>query len=453
MYPPAARIAPARPARSLHCSASVPSLVAILTLATSAAAHDGVRALERLPLPLAPAAVQALPLESRVVLVAPAEAPRLARALRALAPSICPRVEESPGEVRLGCRTNRLAAALVTTAQGPALELRELTGLPASGDEGFPLLPFDVTALGLGTCPGESPAVRAECLLGRGDRAGARQALALASGAGERGLAALRLGDLAALDGDPTTARALWQQVSEEPWKRLAAARLCQDRPCAGDPTSDSTLRTDGLAEPLAIDLLLHGARALAFRGRPAAAAASLLALPAACEAATLLCRRILLAALHAGPEQALPAVGSYLSLPGRERGPLAGELAGAVADRAEENGAPGFAAGLLAATTGQVTEAELPAHLLRAAELYVAAGDGVRAGVVTEYARVHLGPGALRSSRWAAVARAGAALRKGRPPAPPPAAPAPAAPRDPSLARADLALARARALTAEAIR
>src|SRR3990172_3877205 len=55
---------------------------------------------------------------------------------------------------------------------------------------------------------------------------------------------------------------------------------------------------------------------------------------------------------------------------------------------------------------------ADLEGHLLRTSELYLLAGDRVRAGVVVEFARARAGEKGLRGSRWAAVARAAAAPR-----------------------------------------
>ncbi|HEY7725664.1 MAG TPA: hypothetical protein VH880_10035 [Anaeromyxobacteraceae bacterium] len=425
-------------------AAGVLSIAAILTLALPAAA-DGLRALERLPLPASAgaAAVRAEPLASRVVLAAPRSAPAVARALRALGSSICPEVEERGDEVRLGCRTTRLAAALVPLGRGPALELRELAGLPVAGEDGFPVLPFATEAIGLGECPGATPAARGECLLRAGDRAGARQAFAEAAGLEARGVAALRLGDLAALDGNLRAAEVHWLQVAEEPWKRLASARACEVSDCAVDDAAEAAFRLEGLAPPLLADVAVRGARALAFRGRPLDGAARLLALPDACGAVQLLCHRILLAALRGPPPQSDGAVGLYLSLPDRDRSPVALDLGLLAAARLAEMGAPTFAANLMASVGGLVPARDEPAHLLRTAELYLAAGDAVRAGVVLDYARQHLGKAAVRSSRWSAVARAAASRRRKAEAARPAAAP-------PEIGSAAQALARAREVVLE---
>ncbi len=445
MYPRASSRRRPAPARRLQNTASVLSLVAILTLALPATG-DGVRALERLPLPAlpVPVALRVEPLESRLVLTAPQAAPRLAKALRALAPSICPRVEEAGSEVRLGCRSRRLSASVVALGRGAALEIRELSGLPVSGEEGFPLLPWDNAALGLSACPGETAAARAECLLARGDRQGARRALAAAEGDEIRGPASLRLGDLALLDGDPRGAEFFWLQATAEPWKRLGAARACEITDCSAAESSDALFQGEDLPAPLAIDLRVHGARAAAYRGRLVEAAARLRSQPGACDAAPRLCDRVLLAALRGPAAGSEGALFLYLSDSGREAGPYALELAVAAAERAQAFGAPEFAANSLAALTSRVPADGLAQHLLRTAELYLAAGDRVRAGVVAEYARIHVGA-RLAGSRWAEVRRA---LRPGRL-APPSKAPA-AAPVDdpPEISTAAAALEKARALT-----
>jgi len=435
-------------ARGLQSVASVLSLVAILTLAFPAAG-DGVCALERISLPALPGSVtlRVEPLESRLVLSAPHVGHRLAKALRARAPSICPHVEEAEDEVRLGCRSRRLSASMLTLGRSAALEIRELSGLPVAGDEGFPLLPWDTAALGLSGCPGETPAARGECLLAHGDRNGARRAFAEADGDEARGPAALRLGDLALLDGDSRSAGLFWLQATAEPWNRLGAARACEISDCSSRESSDALFRGEDLPAPLAADLAIHGARAAAYRGRLLEAAVRLRNRPGACEAVPGLCDRVLLAALRGPAAVSEGALLLYLADHTRERGPLALELALAAAARAQASGAPEFAGNSLAAVTSLVPNDRLPEHLLRTAEVYVAAGDRVRAGVVLEYARVHLGR-KVAGSRWAAVRRALKAGGRA------PSAQVPNASVDaPELATAMAALERARALTSRRAR
>jgi hypothetical protein len=89
-----------------------------------------------------------------------------------------------------------------------------------------------------------------------------------------------------------------------------------------------------------------------------------------------------------------------------------------AAAEVAQRSGAPLFAANILAAAAGHAPAADLDGHLLRTSELYLLAGDRVRAGVVVEFARARAGKKGLRGSRWAAVARAAAARRGASAPA-----------------------------------
>jgi hypothetical protein len=427
----------------LQKTASVLSFVAILTLAL--AAPNGVRGLEILPLPPVPGpvAVRLEPLESRLVLSAPRAAPELARALRALGSALCGKVDEAPGEVRLTCRTRRLAASIVPLGRSAALEIRELAGMPVPGPEGFPLIPFDTVALGLSGCPGATPGARGECLLAAGDLDGARRAFAEAAGDEARGLAALRLGDLALLSGNPQGAESFWLQATLEPWKRIAAAHACEITDCSARDSSDDLFRPGDLPAPLAADLLVRGARAAAYRGRLLDAATRLAGAPEACRGVPDLCHLVLLAALRGPQPGSEGAALIYLALPDRERCPYAVDLAHAAADSLAASGAPEFAANLLAAMTPQVPEGRLGEHLLRTAEIYVAAGDPVRAGVVLEFARLRMGK-KLPGPRWAAVSRA-LRPRRAAPVVSPPTPPAQAAPE---LGSAAAALARARALT-----
>ncbi|MBI5067650.1 MAG: hypothetical protein HZB56_05370 [Deltaproteobacteria bacterium] len=416
------------------------SLAVILTLAATPG-HLPLRVLERLPLPAqaGPVSVRVDPLESRVTLTAPQGAAALARALRSLSPASCRSVQVDGDEVVLGCRSQRLAARVVSTGGGQALELRILAGLPTEGPDGFPLVAWDPAALRLEACPGLSPFSRGECLLAQGDRAAARAAFRQVGGDG--GHAQLRLGDLALAEGDTASAAAQWSRVTTEPWRRLAAARLCQIDECSAAEESDSLHDSAGLPAPLAVDLAVHGARAVAFRGNLAEAVRRFSAAPAACAATPLLCRRVLLAALRADPATAEVALAAYARVPDRDRGELALPLVQAAAGCAQEAGAPEYAANLLAAATPLVPRPELGAHLLRTIELYLAADDAVRGRVVLDYARVHLGK-KLPGPRWAAATRALRPQALPRP-APPPAEPA--APAE--IAAAAEALARARAL------
>ncbi len=396
--------------------------VAILTLATAPAlaappgpvALDGLEALEHVPLPGAPEplSLRVRALEGLLVIEAPQRAVRaVARAVRRAPRAVCAGLEERPTEVRLRCRSNRIVAHLVRRAEGYLLEIGETRGLPWDGDDGPPLVSFSPPALGLGEpCPGSTPAGRAECQLARGDRPAARASLEEITEGPARGLAALRLGDLAFATGDVRAATEHWGRAQGQPWERLAAVRLCETSwACLADSRAESLYATEGLPQPLAWDLALRHARALAFLGRPVEASRSLVTKgPAAspCSAAPPLCRRLAQAALLTPGPDATDALLLWVEIPERDHGPAAYEAEVAVAAVAEREGAPLFAANVLAAAAGHVPAHDLRDHLLRTSELYLAGGDRVRAGVVLEFARARAGKKGLVGSRWAAVVR-----------------------------------------------
>jgi hypothetical protein len=430
----------------------IPALLALAVAAAPPAAAAGfVDAVERLPLPrvTGPVSLRVLPLEGRIEVDAPRGAAALERTLRAISRLLCPAVEARPGGVTLRCRTTRIAASVVRPGGALALELRETSGIPWEGDVAMPLVFHDPALLGLGGCGEGPPAARAECLLRDGRAEAALDLLGAAAGdppirGGDH--ARLRLGDLALAAGDPVAASARWATVRAEPWARLAEVRQCElSAACVGDRGAD-LYDAAGLPASFARELALRAARARAFRGEPVAAAAALAdqwTPTGACAGAAPLCRRLMLTALRRPGDRREEALALYVTGVRSDDGPLALELAGAASRLAAEAGAPGFAAALLSASAGRVDAADLPAHLLGAAELYVEAGDLVRAAVVLDFARTRLAPDALRGPRWAAVARATA-----RRPAPPQRA---AEPPAPELPRARAAIARAQALSGDA--
>lgn len=421
LSPSAARsaAAPGR-ARSLHFARLVRPHVAFLTLlAAPAAARSAeplelVAAVERISLPPArgPLSIHVDALGSSVTIEAPADAPAIARGLRAIPRSLCPRLETAPGEVILRCRTRRLDASLVGRAGAPALQVRELLALPWSGEAAPPFVPLDAGALGLGgPCPGDRPAVRGECALAAGRNEEAGTWFRQAAGGEEARFAALRLGDLALAAGDPAGAAGRWRAVGADGGLgRVAATRLCElDAACLDSPLGDIAFRSGEWPQALRADMLLRAARRLAFAGRPLEAARALApeqGPEGACARAQPFCRGILVSALSGEASEGAEALSLYLELSLRDRGPLCVELATAAAARAEALGAPEFAAGLLGAVVGHVGAERLAGHLLRTAELYLAGGDRARADVVAEFARVRLGPKALAGTRWARLRR-----------------------------------------------
>jgi len=91
-----------------------------------------------------------------------------------------------------------------------------------------------------------------------------------------------------------------------------------------------------------------------------------------------------------------------YLALPAWDHGALAPELSEAAADLAARVGAPVFGGNILSAVVPVVGLVALPAHLYRAAELYLEGDDLARARLVIEYGRARLG-GKL-PARWLAL-------------------------------------------------
>jgi hypothetical protein len=101
-----------------------------------------LEAIERLPLVdvAGPITVRGEPLEARIVVEAPRDPARLAKRLKTMSRLLCPMVEAGPRTVILHCRSTRIEAALVLPGGRPALELRELVGLPGTGEVAMPIL-------------------------------------------------------------------------------------------------------------------------------------------------------------------------------------------------------------------------------------------------------------------------------------------------------------------------
>lgn len=391
-------------------------LVALMTLTASFAApplplFDAVDSIEHILLPPTdrPLKLKVRSLEALIEIEAPLSAAAVARAAETSPRAVCPRVEKKASAVILHCRSNRIVAHLQRRKNGYLLEVSEARGLPWDGEDGPPLIAFDPRALGdAKACPGSTPASGAECKLAAGDQVGAAAAFAGIVGEPEASWAALRLGDLALAAGDVRTADTRWTDVKEEPWKKLAAVRVCElSWRCLGDPGSDALYATTNLPPPLARDVLLHRARALAFAGRPAAAARLLLEAPqgaGACRAALVFCQHLSLTAMRAPGEDRTDGLALWMELP-THGGEIDADVTAAAL--AEEIGAPLFAANVLAAAAGRVPASALREHLLKTAELYLAGKDPIRAGVVLDFARTRAGGRAAAGPRWAALARA----------------------------------------------
>ena len=403
-------------ARPLHCAGSVAPLAALLTLSLPALAAAGgvdlTESIERIPLPAGlSVSVGVEPLASRVTLQA-ADPASLARRVRAGSHALCPEVAQEGEKVVLRCATREIAAAMVSFSGGQFLELRQLQVPPWTGRDGLPIVPFDPHKLELGShCPGDGNAAVGECSLAAGHWELADQSFREALGGPHGDLAALRLGDLAAHAGNLKEAVAQWRRVSpSSQFGRLAGVRLCEVDPrCLSSNRATYLFVPGETPSPLREDLVLRQARMDAFRGRALEAAQALASEygPAgACTAEPLLCADILIAALREPGERGVQALSLYLEVPSRDRGPAAVTLARAASDQAATNGAPVFAANLLANVSGEVPAGLLSDHLARASELYLQGDDRVRAGVLLDFARSRLSKSELASPRWARIAR-----------------------------------------------
>jgi hypothetical protein len=283
----------------------------------------------------------------------------------------------------------------------------------------MPLVFHDPLTLGLGECPGANHAARGECRLREGRPELARGSFLTASRSprrAERDHALLRLGDLDLSAGDAAGAQRRWALVESDPWRRMADARRCELSMECLSARGDAPFSREGLPASMAREMTLRAARVRAFRGEALAAAwmlADQFKGAGACAGEAALCRRIVLAALRSGDDSdAREALAIYVAGVKPGSGRFSVELASAAAAVAERSGAPGFAAALLSGSSAAVAEPEIAEHLLRTAELYVAAGDAVRARVVVDFLRSHGAPAGVRGARWAALLRDIAKLR-----------------------------------------
>ncbi|AKU93032.1 hypothetical protein [Vulgatibacter incomptus] len=379
-------------------------------------------------------------LGARIVVDAKGPLAPLSAALEARRGSLCPESAVEGGRVVLRCRSRRIDAALVRSRGASFLDLREVRGLPP--DPAPPRVFWDPVPLGLGgACPGDSPFSQGECALaaGRDEEASSRfrEALEDPSAAGA---ASIRLGDLAAAKGALAEAGEHYRRPGAIGiWGRIGVARSCELLgSCLGSPDEDRIFDPVGLPEPLRSEVALRGARAFAFEDRLEAAARLLESDERACALDRGLCRRIAVEAMRTANADARTAgLLLFLALPDRTSGALAFELATAAAEVAAEAGAPRFGASSLAVVADAAPRSLLGAHLLRTAQLYLQAGDRVRASVILEFADERLGKKVLASRPWAQV-RASVESAEASPETPPP-------PEKPDLEAARQALERAK--------
>ncbi len=359
-------------------------------------------------------------LGARLLLRSTTGAGKLAERLRPRLGAICPRLSSTPDAVVLHCRTRRIAARL----DGHVLEIRELRGVPSAPGQDGPPPPRTERD----PCAGDRAIDEAECGLARGDRAGARAALERLADTPSRQQAAVLLGDIALDDGDLAAALAHYASGSGNGhWGRMATARLCElTGECFGGRRERMVFDAAGLPPALHDELAARAARVRAFQGDLGGALRRLRPASPLC-AGLPPCRRILLEALR--DEDAavrVDALAFYAQIPEATAGPLAAELAAAAAEVAAGTGAPGFGARALAATVEETAPAALAGHLQRAAELFLAADDRVRAELIVRFAEERLTAAALRSAPWKSI-RAGLAPAARSSRAQPPAVPQPA--------------------------
>jgi hypothetical protein len=325
---------------------------------------------------------------------------------------LCPTVELTRDAVILHCTTRRLWAEVVEDDHGaPSLDLRSLRGVAWKGDVAMSVRAWPLRVAGIpDECPGRIDAAKGECALAAGKFDEAERHFKLARGGPDSAISYLRLGDLALQRGDAETAVHLYAFVSPVgPVGRLARARQCElTGSCLEPASSKSAGDTQGLADAPRAELALMYWRREVFMDREAAVmpafSEALRDDPSLCSGALALCQRLLQVGLASADEATrVAALGGWLAESVRH-GPYELEVAAAAAVAAESLGAPGFAATVLAGVSSQVEKVDLPGHLLRVIQLYLAARDAVRAAVILDYAESRLGRAATSASQWQAV-------------------------------------------------
>jgi hypothetical protein len=359
-----------------------------VALATPGADTGILEASESLPLTpsgTAAVSVEADALGGRIVLTGAAPKGRS---------TLCPSADKVGATTVLHCKSRRVRARIELAAgaggKAPVLLLSQM----------------------------RAASVRGECALTAGRFDDAVSALAVALDSTLRPHAALRLGDAALLVDDVERAAAFWDSVGTAgPWTRLAAARLCDLLGTCRTPVRGglrfNPLDSGGLPPVAQDEILLRQARTLAYDDQ-AVDAVSLLVEQGerACGRAPALCRRIALEALRSqdGPasasEEASNTRRETLALVltiGLQDDVTSTELAGRLAEDLAVLGVPNLGADLLASASR--THPNHDAALLRAAELYADAGDGIRAATVTRY-MVGRKPSKELAARWKELER-----------------------------------------------
>jgi hypothetical protein len=370
---------------------------------------------ERVPMPRLRGTLEVTvdPLRSTIAISAPKDLGTVAARVSGNLGHICPRWEVVSGRVLLRCRSKRLQASQVLEGGKAYIDIQELRGLPREGGDQRLDLFYDPALVGAGaSCPGNTPAGRGECAYRDGKWKESEVQFKLGLESYDRPMSALRMGDLAARRGDFNAAALMWNRAGTlGPFGRLAAARLCELRGGCMEGRASSLFDGGELQEPMRTELALRAARVDAFAGRHAKVLKRLTDVmdrPAAGGCVTVgpaFCRRLVSWALEeAGADDARETLELYLSLPGRTGGPEAMQMGRAAAELAAKLGAPVFGGNLLASVAGAVSVADMPEHLLRTAELFLAGGDRPRAQLLLDYAETRLLPRELSSNAWASI-------------------------------------------------
>lgn len=375
-----------------------------------------------------------------------------------LSSQLCPRQQPGRDGLTLHCTTRRLWAGIAQDEKGLYLDVRALRGVTWKWDvEGVPLQAWPMKALGIpDECPGASDAVKAECALGEGHLFEAEQLYSAALNGPDAHLARMRLGDLAMQRGDAEAAMGWYSKVvSAGPVTRIAQLRSCD---LTGNCLLQKPAELRGLTGVIEVEAVVHLVRqALALnqdrRAMQLLDEAIERKVPV-CQSARAFCQKALEAAFGADDDEATTHALAIFAATGIGEGSGGIDVSEAAAAAAEDAGAPGYAAAVLASLSGRMPREALDRHLQRVARLYLAAKDPVRAQFVIEYAEQKLTAAELRSQSWAQV-RKGLTPRpavavSSKPRAPPIADRIPAMTTDVEISKELARAAQARATAAE---
>ena len=396
----------------------VPALLLVLAAEVTETAPrlPTVETVERIPLQRGSKSVSltVYPFNRRIELRS-RDSAALAAKIATAGSRLCPHTFVDHGTVILQCATRRLDGVLVDEKGKLFLEIYELRGVPWRGEENRIRVFYSPAALRFGNgCPGDTPAARGECAYQAGQSTVAAVEFRRALDGDGRRVAAIRLGDMALSNQDPSAA-AGWYQIAGRMgiFGRIATARLCELSGNCLASSRQSVFEGSLLPEPLRTEMHLRAARAAAYLDDfPQAMISLRKAIESAhggCDGATqLFCRHLLLKVLEELDKDGLQeALETYLVLPGRTQGTLALNLIHVAAEKVAALGAPVFAANLMAASA-QVVDASnsgvFGEFLLRTMELYLVGGERTRARVVSEFAETRLGRAKMTGPRWKVV-------------------------------------------------